>query len=103
MAGFDPASYGTTLDALNAEIHAVRSDGTLIHGLRVLRLAYDEVGLGWVLRPTGFGPLRGLSDAGYRLFARHRQRISRLAAPLIAAVRARRMRQCQSHTGACQR
>lgn len=105
-AGFDPAPFGATLADMNAEIHARRADGEVIRGVQVLRLAYEAVGLGWVLRPTAWWPLRALSEEGYRLFARHRMRISRHAAPLIGAVRqlrarsmARRMREC--HGGAC--
>ena len=105
--GFDPAPYGVTLAAMDAEIHARRADGEVIRGVQVLRLAYEAVGLGWVLRPTAWAPLRGLSAVGYRLFARHRRRISRAAAPLINALRhhranrmAERMRECAG--GACE-
>jgi predicted DCC family thiol-disulfide oxidoreductase YuxK len=90
---FNAALYGTSLAALNAEIHAVRPDGTVLRGIEVLRLAYEAVGLGWVLRPTAWGPLRPVFDAGYRLFARHRMLISRTAGPLIRAVRGWRARQ----------
>jgi hypothetical protein len=78
----------------------------VLRGVEVLRLAYAAVGLGWVMRPTGWTPLRPLFDAGYRVFARHRRSISRAAAPLIDAVRAararrtaQRMRDCAA--GAC--
>lgn len=104
--GFDAARHGTTLDALNAEIHAVLPDGTLLRGVEVLRRAYAAVGLGWVLRPTAWRPLAPLADAGYRVFATHRRTISRVAAPLIDAIRAararavaRRMRGCAA--GGC--
>lgn len=105
-AGFDAAAYGTTLDALNAEIHGVRPDGSVIRGVEVLRRAYDAAGIGWVLRPTGWPLLRPAFDAGYRVFARHRLAISHATAPLIDAIRAERarrvaerMRQCAD--GAC--
>jgi len=104
--GFDAAPYGVTWEAMDAEIHGVRPDGSVIKGVEVLRLAYDAAGLSWVMRPTGWAPLRPAFDAGYRLFARHRRRISAAAAPLIAAVRAQRarrvakaMRECGA--GAC--
>jgi len=104
--GFDPAPYGATLAAMNAEIHARRADGQVISGVQVLRLAYEAVGLGWVFRPTAWAPLRAFSEAGYRVFARHRQPISRVAAPLINLLRegrarrlAKRMRECAA--GAC--
>ncbi|MEP7294783.1 MAG: DUF393 domain-containing protein [Burkholderiales bacterium] len=104
--GFDAAPYGVTLAAVDAEIHGIRPDGTVIRGVEVLRLAYAAAGLGWVMRPTGWAPLRPLFDAGYRVFARHRRRISAAAAPLIDAIRAQRarrmaraMRECSG--GAC--
>ena len=104
--GFDAGHYGTTLAALDAQIHALRPDGTRLIGLPALREAYEAVGLGWVLRPTAWGLLAPLADAGYRLFARHRRPISRAAAPLISALRhwrahrtVQRMAQCQA--GAC--
>jgi predicted DCC family thiol-disulfide oxidoreductase YuxK len=102
--GFDPAPFGATLAAMNAEIHGVRPDGSVLRGVPVLRLAYAAVGLGWVLWPTGWAPLRPLFDAGYRVFARYRQSISRVAAPLIQGLRAhrvaQRMKACQG--GACE-
>jgi predicted DCC family thiol-disulfide oxidoreductase YuxK len=104
--GFDASAHGASAAAMDAEIHGLCADGTMLRGVEVLRLAYDAAGLGWVLRPTGWGPLRPLFDAGYRVFARHRRPISRAAAPLIAAIRtlrarqvAERMRDCGS--GAC--
>lgn len=102
--GFDPAPYGATLEAMNAEIHARRADGEVIHGVQVLRLAYEAVGLGWVFRPTAWPPLRVASEVAYRLFARYRQPISRATAPLIDGLRtlrarrmAERMRECGEH------
>lgn len=104
--GFDPVPYGSTLEAMNAEIHALRADGQVMRGVQVLRLAYEAVGLGWVMRPVGFGPLRGVSERAYRAFARNRHTISRAAAPLIHVLRAwrarralRAMQRCAS--GAC--
>jgi hypothetical protein len=88
--GFDAACHGFTAAELDAAIHAVRADGSVVRGMPVLRLAYGAAGLGWLLRPTGVGPLRPAFDAAYRLFARHRKAISRALAPAIAALRARR-------------
>jgi predicted DCC family thiol-disulfide oxidoreductase YuxK len=99
--GFDPAPYGVTLAALNAEIHGVRPDGSLIRGVPVLRLAYTAAGLGWVVRPTGWAPLQPMFDALYCVFARNRQPISRVAAPLIDAVRAQRARRAVARMSEC--
>jgi len=90
--GFDAARFGLTFEAVDAEIHGIRPDGSVLKGVEVLRLAYAAAGLGWVMRPTGWAPLRPLFDIGYRVFARHRRRISIAAAPLIDAVRAQRAR-----------
>jgi predicted DCC family thiol-disulfide oxidoreductase YuxK len=91
--GFDAARYGLTLAQLNAEIHALRPDGSVLTGAEVLRLAYDAAGLGWVLRATAWKPLKPAFDAAYRVFARHRQTISRTLAPLIHGARVLRSRQ----------
>ena len=99
--GFDPAPYRATLAEMNAEIHARRADGQVIRGVQVLRLAYEAVGLGWVLKPTGWAPLRAVSEAGYRLFARHRRTVSRVAAPLINALRAHRARRMAERMREC--
>jgi predicted DCC family thiol-disulfide oxidoreductase YuxK len=90
--GFEASAWGTTQAELCAEIHGVTPDGQHLLGLAALRAAYDAAGLGWVLRPTGWGPLAPLADAGYRLFARYRRPISAAAAPLIHATRAWRER-----------
>jgi predicted DCC family thiol-disulfide oxidoreductase YuxK len=104
--GFDPTAYGATMEQMDGQIHAMRPDGSMVFGVEALRLAYTAAGLGWVLRPTGWAPLKPLFDAGYRVFARHRRSISRAAAPLIAGVRAvratrmaTRMRECKN--GGC--
>jgi predicted DCC family thiol-disulfide oxidoreductase YuxK len=90
--GFDAPCHGFAHADLDAAIHAVRPDGSVVRGMAVLRLAYAAAGLGWLLRPTAVGPLRPAFDAAYRVFARHRKAISRALAPTIAAIRARRGR-----------
>jgi len=104
--GFDAAAHGATLQAMNAEIHAKRPDGSMLKGVEVLRLAYEAVGLGWVLRASAWPVLRPAFDVAYRAFARHRIAISGAAAPLIRSLRsvrahrmAKRMRECSA--GAC--
>ena len=99
--GFDASAHGATWAQMDAQIHALRPDGSLVRGVEVLRLAYAAVGLGWVLQPTGWAPLRPLFDAGYRVFARHRRAISRLAAPLIDRTRERRAQRVASGMQAC--
>lgn len=101
--GFDATAYCTTHTALDAEIHGIWADGSVSKGMATLRAAYAAVGLGWVLRPTELAPVRPVFDLAYRVFARYRRPISRVAAPLIDAVRARRTlaRMARCRGGAC--
>ena len=99
--GFDAARFGLTLAEVDAVIHALRPNGSVVRGMAVLRLAYAAAGLGWMLRPSAAKPLRPLFDAGYRLFARHRKSVSRALAPFIAALRERRAKHTLADMNAC--
>ena len=50
---FNAACHGFDAADLDAAIHAVRPDGSVVRGMAVLRLAYAAAGLGWLLRPSG--------------------------------------------------
>ena len=99
--GFDAARYGLALPDLDAAIHALRPDGSVVRGMVVLRLAYAAAGLGWLLRPSAAAPLRPVFDSAYRVFARHRKPISRALAPLIGALRERRARRALADMERC--
>jgi predicted DCC family thiol-disulfide oxidoreductase YuxK len=86
---FDAAIYALERHDLDAAIHAVRPDGSIVRGMAALRLAYRAGGLGWLLQATRWPLLRDVADAAYRLFARHRHAISRVLAPVIRAARVR--------------
>lgn len=98
---FDADHHGFTAAALDAEIHAVRADGSVVRGMAALREAYAAVGLGWLLRPTGAAALGPLFDAGYRLFARHRRPISKALRPLTTLLAERRAGSAAARTAAC--
>ncbi|MEP7301214.1 MAG: DUF393 domain-containing protein [Caldimonas sp.] len=100
-ADFDPARHGLSAPALDAEMHALWADGSLLRGLAALRVAYPAVGLGWLLRPTGASWLRPVFDAAYRTFARHRRPISRALAPCIEALAARRADRVAARLASC--
>lgn len=80
---FDAGAHGFAHRELDSVIHGVRSDGSVVRGLDVLRLAYDAAGLGWLVAATRRPWLKAPSDAAYRLFARHRHAISRVLAPVL--------------------
>jgi predicted DCC family thiol-disulfide oxidoreductase YuxK len=77
---FDPSVYGLTHDQAMAKMHGVLPDGSILTGMAVFRKAYQQVGLGWLIAPTGWPGLRWLSDLGYRWFARNRVRLDESSA-----------------------
>lgn len=73
---FDPDSVGLTMDALMARIHGRLPDGRVLEGLEVFRQLYAAVGF---RRLVAFSRAPGVAqvlDAGYRLFARNRLRLT---------------------------
>ena len=74
---FDAAEYGLDQADLMARIHGVLPDGGIVEDVEVFRRAYQAVGWGWLLAPTRWPLLRGISDAAYRSFARNRLRWTR--------------------------
>lgn len=79
-AGFEPKTYGRSLEELMGRVHAIRPDGSVLIGMDAIRAAYAEVGLGWLLAPTRWPGLRAVFDRLYLWFARNRYRISKAAA-----------------------
>jgi predicted DCC family thiol-disulfide oxidoreductase YuxK len=76
--GFDPSGYGLVSERVMEVIHAILPDGRTVRGLEVFRLAYQAVGLGWLVAPTGWPVLRDICDGLYSLFARYRVPLGRL-------------------------
>lgn len=99
--GFSAAAWGSTQAELMARIHGVRPDGSHLVGLPALREAYAAAGLGAWLAPTGWRGAARLADLAYEAFARHRQPISRVAAPLIDGLREWRARRQLRRMAAC--
>ncbi len=75
--GFDAGAYATTHEAAMGAIHGVTDDGRTLTGMEVFRRAYDAVGWGWLLAPTGWPVIKPLADGAYRWFARNRLRLTR--------------------------
>ncbi|MDZ4786815.1 MAG: DUF393 domain-containing protein [bacterium] len=74
--GFSPEKYGITTNTERI-IHGILPDGTIVSGVEVFRRAYKEIGLGWLLAPTGWPILKPIFDAMYVVFARNRIRIGK--------------------------
>ncbi|MBN3788436.1 DUF393 domain-containing protein [Burkholderia sp. Ac-20353] len=76
--GFDPASLGVDMAALNRELHGRLRDGRVLTGIDSVLAAYTLVGRGWLVWPLRVPGLRDASAALYRTFARNRYALSRL-------------------------
>ena len=69
---FIAENYGKSHAELMAEIHGLYPDGTVIKGVPVFRAAYQAVGLGWLVAPTGWPVFNIVFAQLYTLFAKHR-------------------------------
>jgi predicted DCC family thiol-disulfide oxidoreductase YuxK len=74
---FDASRYGLTHEQVMGVMHGVFPDGRIVTKVEAFRHAYRFVGLGWLLAPTGWPVLRGLTDWAYERFARNRATIGR--------------------------
>ena len=85
--GFDAAAHGFAQRDLDAALHVVDAAGAVTRGVDALALVYRVAGLGALFAPLALPGVRLLAAAGYRAFARHRQAVSRLLSPALAALR----------------
>lgn len=76
-AEFLPEESGVSFEELEKQIHAILPDGAIVKRMDVIRAAYKEIGLGWLVAPTGWPLLRSLFDFLYAFVAKHRLFISR--------------------------
>jgi predicted DCC family thiol-disulfide oxidoreductase YuxK len=75
---FDPSDYGLTDEQVQASIHGILSDSSVIEGVEVFRIASRSVGLGWLMAPTRWPGLRTAFDTAYSIFARNRNTLGNL-------------------------
>jgi len=100
----DPANGGVTYREGMAAIHGVTADGTVVKGVPVFSLAYNQVGLGWLFRVTTWPIVKQLVNVGYDLFAKYRTNITRGASidTLVAQYEAKRALQKEMDGDDCQ-
>lgn len=77
-ADFDATQYGTTLAAMDAELHGLTQDGRLLVGVDAIAAAYEAVDKGWLVWPLKIALVKPLWRRLYRWFARNRYRASRV-------------------------
>ncbi|MEZ4279774.1 MAG: DUF393 domain-containing protein [Myxococcota bacterium] len=73
---FDAGRYGLDPADLEARLHGVLPDGTIVQGVEVLARAYEAVDLGWLVAPARWPGFRWLLDRAYLWFARNRLRLT---------------------------
>lgn len=74
--GFQADVVGKSYGELMGQIHGRLPDGTWITGVEVFRRLYGAAGFGPVVGLTRLPVLSQLMDVAYRLFAKHRLRIT---------------------------
>ncbi len=77
---FDPSQLGATRSRMMAEIHGRLPDGSVIRGVDVFRRAYAAVGFESLIELTLLPCVDHLLQRSYRLFAKHRLRLTGRAA-----------------------
>jgi predicted DCC family thiol-disulfide oxidoreductase YuxK len=73
----DPVNGGINYERGMSSMTAVTADGKTIEGVPVFRLAYQQVGLGWLFVVTRWPVFNVLFDSGYKIFARYRTLFTR--------------------------
>lgn len=70
--GFDPKTYGKSVDELMERIQGRLPDGGWLEGVEVFRRLYSAVGFSWLVAVTRWPGIARPLEWGYRLFARNR-------------------------------
>ncbi len=73
---FDPTRYGLDQETVEARIHGVLPDGSVVEGVEVFARAYAAVGVTWISALFEWRGARWLMDRLYLLFAKYRLRIT---------------------------
>ncbi|WP_374347512.1 thiol-disulfide oxidoreductase DCC family protein [Chitinimonas sp.] len=76
--GFDAGRYGTTVAAMDAELHGLTDDGRLLVGIDCIAATYGAIGFGWLVWPLTIEWSKPAWRRLYRWFARNRYRASQL-------------------------
>jgi len=73
----DPANAGIDYERGMKSMTAVTADGRILQGVPVFRLAYEQVGLGWLFQITQWPVMNVIFDMGYKIFAKYRTLFTR--------------------------
>ena len=73
----DPVNGRVDYETGMKAMHGITPDGKVVVGVPVFQLAYQQVGLGWLLAVANVPVLRWILDRGYDIFAAYRTRLTR--------------------------
>jgi predicted DCC family thiol-disulfide oxidoreductase YuxK len=76
LPGFDARVTGLSHEELMASIRGRMPDGSIVEGVEVFRQLYGSVGLKPLIPLSRLPGIRHGLDAGYKLFARNRLRLT---------------------------
>ena len=76
IPAFDCPAVGKTFEELMARMHGRLPDGTWLDGVEVFRRLYAAVGFSPIVWLTRLPVVSQLLDLGYKIFARHRLRLT---------------------------
>ncbi|WP_417593944.1 thiol-disulfide oxidoreductase DCC family protein [Oceanospirillum sp.] len=79
--GFDPGPTGKQTKQLMAELHLQDNEGNWWTAMDASRRIYQEIGLGWLMAPTGWPFLKPVFDRLYHSFAKIRPRLQKKDCP----------------------
>jgi len=74
--GFRAEDLGKSHEEFMSKIYGRLRNGTWIQGVEVFRRMYGAVGFGWIVAVTRWPGISHLMDAGYRVFAQNRLRLT---------------------------
>lgn len=74
---FDAQVWGIHREDAQAALHVLTPANAWLKGMPAIRHVYAQVGLGWLLAPTGWPLVSRLADFTYRHFAPNRFAVSR--------------------------
>ncbi len=74
---FNEDSWGVSRSAASTALHVFTPNDDWLIGMPAIRHVYTQVGLGWLMAPTGWPLVSPLADLAYRYFAPNRFVISR--------------------------
>lgn len=74
---FDEHYWGVTREDASQALHVLTTDKTWLVGMPAIRHVYSQVGLGWLMAPSGWPVISRFADLAYRYIAPNRYAFSR--------------------------